>query len=455
MEIGDSFGAVMNKQPEQPITADRVLAYPSPAMAWLTVAVLFILYIRSLADRYLIALVVEPIKLDLGLSDFQISLLQGPAFAILYCLCAIPVGLALDRYSRRWVLFLCVAVWSLGAAGCGLAGGFLALAVARSLVGAGEAGFSTGAYSIVGDSFPPERVSLAMSIFVMGGVMGAGIVFLLGGPLVNLILDGGVAHWPLMDHFTPWQQAFVITGLPGVLMALLVFLFPEPPRRHVRDHATAGYGAALKFMGHHKKLFVAIFVGFGMVYTCTISLQLWLPSYFVRVHGWAPGRIGIVLGTAQILAALSLPVHGWIVDRLYRGGRRDAHLYWCIASACLAIPCAVAALLVPNPWLTVVLFGLYMTFILSTASMGPAATQVVTPADLRGRTSAVYVLTTGLIAMAVGPALVGFITDRVLGDPAKVGMSLIILILCVLVPALVLFGWGREQMRRLLNADHI
>ena len=124
------------------MTAQSVAAkehYPSPFMQWLTVGVLFILYIRSLADRYLIALLVEPIKADTGMSDFQISLLQGGAFAVLYCVCAIPVGLALDRFSRRWVLFACVALWSLGAAGCGLVGSFATLAVMRSLVGAGEA----------------------------------------------------------------------------------------------------------------------------------------------------------------------------------------------------------------------------------------------------------------------------------------------------------------------------
>src|SRR6266404_982177 len=184
-------------------------AYPRPTVAWLTVTILFILYIRSLADRYLMALLVEPIKASIGLTDFQISLLQGPAFAVFYCLCAIPVGLALDRYSRRWVLFVCILVWSLGAAGCGLAGTFVAMAVARALVGGGEAGFSTGAYSIVGDSFPPARVSLAMSVFVMGGVMGAGIVFLAGGPLVQVILGGGGADWPLMHSFLPWQRAFL------------------------------------------------------------------------------------------------------------------------------------------------------------------------------------------------------------------------------------------------------
>jgi len=424
--------------------------YPATAVAWFTVAVLFILYIRSLADRYLIALLVEPMKASIGLTDFQISLLQGPAFAVFYCICAVPVGLALDRYSRRWVLFACVLFWSLGAGACGLAGSFVALAIARALVGGGEAGFSTGAYSIVGDSFPAARVSLAMSVFVMGGIMGAGIVFLLGGPLVEAILHGAAGDWPLMHYFQPWQRAFLLTGFPGVLTAVLVFLFPEPARHHTATDQP-GYGDALRFVGSHRRLFTAVFVGFGLIYTCTIALQLWLPTYLVRVHGWAPGRIGVLLGVAQLLAAASLPVHGWIVDRLFRRGVRDAHLFWCIISLSVALPFAVAALLVSNPWLTIILFGIYMALALSSASMGPAATQVVTPQHLRGRVSALYVLTSGLIAMAVGPSLVGFVTDKILGDPRMVGTSLIIVVVVIFIPALGLFALGRAQMKRLLT----
>ena len=113
---------------EQAGTVERL--YPRGAVAWLSVAVLFLLYIRSLADRYLMALMVDPIKQDLGLSDTQMGLLQGLAFAVLYSICAIPVGLLLDRKSRRWVLFGCIVVWSSGAAACGLAGSFLMLASA-------------------------------------------------------------------------------------------------------------------------------------------------------------------------------------------------------------------------------------------------------------------------------------------------------------------------------------
>lgn len=128
----------MNATIAVPLAGSPGRSYPRAVVAWLTVAILFILYIRSLADRYLMALMVEPIKADLGLTDLQFSLLQGPAFAVLYAICAIPVGLALDRSSRRWVLFFCVLVWSAGAGACGLAGTFALLALSRSLVGAGS-----------------------------------------------------------------------------------------------------------------------------------------------------------------------------------------------------------------------------------------------------------------------------------------------------------------------------
>ena len=431
--------------------------YPGPAVAWLTVGVLFVLYIRSLADRYLMALMIEPIKADLGLSDFQISLLQGLAFAVLYSICAIPVGLALDRGKRRWVLFACIVVWSAGAASCGLATGFATLALGRAFIGAGEAGYTTGAYSIIGDSFPPKKVSLAMSIFVMGGVMGAGIVFLLGGPLVGLILDGGISHWPGMGGFKPWQQAFIITGIPGILTALLVFLFPEPARHkpaapaQSSAQASGGYGEALRFIMAHPRSFAGIILGIGSVYTVTIAMQLWSPAYLARTYGWTPAQIGLSMGLAQMLAALSLPLHGWVADRLYSGGRKDAHLVWCLWTLCLAAPFAVAAYLASSPWVTVVLFGIYMTLIHSTSSIGPAAAQVITPPQLRGRVSAIFVLVTGLIGMVVGNSTVGFITDHVLGDPARVGTSLVILVVVALAIAALLFAQGRAEMRRLTD----
>ena len=426
--------------------------YPRPPIAWLTVIVLFLLYILSLVDRYVIALLMEPIKADLGISDFELSLLQGLAFAVFYAICAIPVGLALDRFDRRKVLFGCILIWSLGAAGCGLATGFATLAIGRALIGAGESGFTTGAYSIVGDSFPPERVSFAMSIFVMGGVMGAGIVFLLGGPLVGAVLDGAISHWPLLAGFAPWQQAFLITGIPGLLMAFLVFLFPEPKRRRAASAVApnGGYGEALAFILANRRAFSAIILGTGLVYTVTIAMQLWSPAFFMRVHGWSPAQIGVAMGLAQMLPALSLPFHGWMADRFFAKGRTDAHLVWCLITMIAAAPFAFFAYLVSDPWVTVVLFGIYMTLILSTSSLGPAAAQVVTPPELRGRVSAIFVLVTGLVGMVVGNSAVGFATDYIFGDPQKVGVSLAALVVVVFSIVAVLFMQGRAGMRAMI-----
>lgn len=428
--------------------------YPRPPVAWLTVVVLFLLYILSLVDRYVIALLVEPIKADLGISDFQLSLLQGLAFAVFYAICAIPVGLALDRFDRRKVLFGCIFLWSLGAAGCGLATGFATMAIGRALIGAGESGFTTGAYSIVGDSFPPERVSFAMSIFVMGGVMGAGIVFLLGGPLVGAVLNGALSGWPLLAGFAPWQQAFLITGIPGLLMAFLVFLFPEPQRRRAAPapEANGGYGEALAFILANGRAFSAIILGTGLVYTVTIAMQLWSPAYFIRVHGWTPAQIGVTMGLAQMLPAFSLPLHGWIADRFFARGRTDAHLVWCLITMIVAAPFAFFAYLVANPWVTVVLFGIYMSLILSTSSLGPAAAQVVTPPELRGRVSAIFVLVTGLIGMVVGNSAVGFATDYIFGDPKQVGVSLAALAVVMFSLVAVLFIRGRAGMRAMIAA---
>ncbi|CAN5153460.1 hypothetical protein BH09PSE3_BH09PSE3_17840 [soil metagenome] len=422
--------------------------YPSPAMGWFTVAILFLLYILSLTDRNIMALMVGPIKQDLGLSDLQISLLQGPAFAVLFCLCAIPLGVALDRYSRRVVLYFSITLWSIAAATCGLASSFAMLFISRAGVGAGESGFGTGSYSILGDSFPPQRVSLAMSVFIMGGVMGAGIVFLVGGPIVAIAMKAGPEIWPVLGLVQPWQKVFILTGAPGILLSLLVFAFREPPRRKKPAASGAGYGEAWRFMRSHPPLYIATFVGFGLCYAVTIGFQLWTPSYLVRVHGWEPGRIGPVIGIAQIAAAALMPIHGWIVDAMYRRGRKDAHLFWCMLTVLLAAPCGIAAFMVQNPWLTVGFYWLFMTLVLSTASMGPATVQVVTPQHLRGRVSAIYVLATGLIAMAGGPAFIGLVTDKVLHDEKMVGTSLIISVIFVLLPAALLFAVGRASMRR-------
>lgn len=426
--------------------------YPSPVMGWITVAVLFVLYILSLTDRYIIALVSEPMKQDLGLSDFQLSLLQGPAFAVLYSLCAIPIGFALDRYGRRIVLYLSVTFWSIAATLCGVAPNFAMLAATRAGVGLGEAGFTTGSYAVIGDSFPPERISLPMTLFVMGGVMGAGIVFLLGGPLVAALTAYGAIELGPLGAMEPWRMAFIITGVPGIALAFLIFLFRETNAK--KDAAAAqglGYSEAFAFVGKHFTFYFSVFIGIAVVYAATIGLQFGMPQFLIRNFGWQPLQIGLTMGVAQILAALTLPVHGMIVDRLYKTGKHGIHLTWCIGASIVGIIAGVGACVAPNPWLSVTLFGIYMVAGMAAAGIGPALVQIATPAHLRGRISAIFVVCTGLISMGVGPTFTGFLTDFVYRDEAKVGWSLATAVLVLLPLSIFILSMGGSKLKAMVD----
>jgi sugar phosphate permease len=288
----------------------------------------------------------------------------------------------------------------------------------------------------------------------MGGVMGAGIVFLLGGPLVRAVLDSGVTVWPLLGPVAPWQRVFIYTGAPGGLLAFLIFAFREPSRRQTAPATkeSGGYGEALRFVLANPRTFLAIFLGFGLVYSMTIAMQQWSPAFFTRVYHWRPDQIGVRLGLAQIFGGFTLPLHGMIVDRMMRAGRRDAPLLYSLITGAIAIPLAMAAYWVRDGWVSVVLIGLFFAFMLASSSMGPVSVQLVSPQALRGRISALYVLAMGLFAMSIGTAVVGVLTDHVFGDPARVGDSLIAAALIVMAPGVALFAWGRGGLRRLIGA---
>ena len=172
--------------------------YPAPLIAWYGVFVLFLLYGLSIVDRLIISLLVGPIRSDLGISDFQFSLLQGVAFGIFYATFALPIGALVDRYSRRKLIFWGVFVWSLATLACGAARSYLQLFLARIGVSAGESTLSPAAYSMLADSFPPQRLTTAMTLFSLGGFVGYGLAYILGGTIITLASAGGSISLPLL-----------------------------------------------------------------------------------------------------------------------------------------------------------------------------------------------------------------------------------------------------------------
>lgn len=395
----------------------------------LAVGILLLLYALSVLDRQILALLVEDIKRDLSLSDVEFSALQGIAFALFYGLFALPIGWLVDKYSRRWIIYLGVTCWSLATAACGLAQNFSQLFMARAAVGAGEASLAPAGQSILADMFPPERLSFAMAMFTLGAGIGAGLAFLFGGPMVDMVSGWGTISLPWIGELAPWRTVMLLVGLPGIVLAFAVFLLPEPIRRAFPKPAAGqrdghGYGS---FVRTHWKFLAMHHGGFGFLQVALIGVQLWMPAYMSRTFGWTPGESGIWMGTIMIVTAVvGLPLHGALVDRLYRTGARDAHMLWYGCVCLVAAPITIIAFLSGSEILSLAGFALVYLMLLGGPSIGSASLQIVAPGNLRGKLAATYMLVTGLIGSAAGPMAVAAVTDLVLKDEGKLGISLAI-----------------------------
>src|ERR1700723_2715558 len=208
--------------------------YPSSFAAWYSVAVLMLIYIFSFIDRSAISLIVEPMKRDLQISDTQIGILQGSAFALLYIFLGLPIARLSDRHSRRAIIAAGVFIWSIMATLCGLARTVMQLFVARIGVGVGEAALSPAAYSIITDSFPLSKLGKAFGVYNIGITIGAGVAFLVGGIVVAAVSHAGATYTlPVLGEVRAWQMVFIVTGAPGIVLPLLLLTFPEPARREI------------------------------------------------------------------------------------------------------------------------------------------------------------------------------------------------------------------------------
>jgi MFS family permease len=205
--------------------------YPSAGYAWYVVVVLTIAYTVSFIDRQIMALMVEPIRRDLEISDTQMSLLLGLAFAVFYTLLGIPIARLADRYSRRGIIAAGIAVWCFMTAACGLSRNYAQLFLARVGVGVGEAALSPSALSMMSDYFPKETRGRAVAFYTMGISMGVGLAMILGGQVIALVSQAPPVTLPVVGQLFAWQTVFVVVGLPGILVAALMLTVREPPRK--------------------------------------------------------------------------------------------------------------------------------------------------------------------------------------------------------------------------------
>ena len=377
--------------------------FASTAYRYYVLALLIAVGVCSWVDRFIFSILLQPIKLEYGFSDTQLGLLGGLAFGLFYASVGLPVAWLADRYNRRNIITIAIAVWSAMTALGSLATGFATLFLARVGVGLGEAGGSPPSQSLVADYFPPERRAFAMGVLFMYIPLG----FLVGG-----LVGGWVTEW------FGWRTALLVVGLPGLLLAVLVrFTLREPPRGLSEQHQRAAapppsFGATVRFFLsrsalRHLPLAGAIH-GVG-----AWGASVWLPSYFERVHGMSRGEIGTWLALIfGICGTLGTFIGGRIADRLVaRTG--DARWYaWFSAIVLVAgMPVGVLTYLWPTPHMAL-LFLCVPTF-LGHMFLGPVTGTIQSLAGVRRRAmaAAFYLFLANLVSMGCGPLIIGAISD--------------------------------------------
>jgi len=366
-------------------------------------ALLTTVYVINYVDRQILSILLEPIKKAFALSDTQLGLLSGVAFALFYATLGMPIAMWADRGNRRHIITLATTVFSVMTAACGYAQSFTTLLLARIGVGCGEAGSSPPSHSIIADLYPPEKRATAMAIFALGVNIGILIGFLVGG-------------W--VNEFFGWRTAFLVVGAPGLLLAILVhFTLDEPERGHSDGRSAEAaeqppsIWAAFAFMWRRRSLRHIVigatlnsFVGYGAV--------AWVPAYLIRSYGMSTAEVGtalaLIIGIAGGIGTFS---GGYFADRL---GQRDVRWNMWLVAACVSagVPFSFAVFLAPSAAWALVAFIVPAS--VGSLFLGPslAMVQGLVPVRMRTLASAILLFILNIIGLGIGPLAVGMVSDQ-------------------------------------------
>jgi len=409
------------------------------AAAWAIVVVLLVLYVVSYMDRTVMGFMVIPIERDLGVSEFTVSLLLGPSFSVFYVLAGLFMGWLVDRFPRRWIIAAGVTTWGAATMGGGLASNFAALALSRTGVGVGESVLTPAAHALIAESFPPKRLSTAMSVYTMGAVIGGGIGMVVSGLIVHAVAEHGAVAVPVFGIMRGWQAVFLAIGELSLALMPLIFVVHEPRATHRSRAVDAAAGQTfLDLVRRHWRLYILLPVGFGCTNIIVGAYLAFTATFMIRTYGVNAAEAGLALGIQNLIAGLIGQVGGaMVVDWLYARGVKDAHTRFQVLGLAVSLPLMLVAFHAPNAAMFLACSSAFYCLTYPYVAYAGAALQLFSPTRLRGRVSALFLAIVGLLG-AVGAPAAGALTDGLFHDRARVGDSLSIVTVCV-APFIVLF----------------
>ncbi|MEN3951997.1 MFS transporter [Iodidimonas sp. SYSU 1G8] len=436
--------------------------YPKPLYAWFVVAILVVAAMISYIDRQVIAIVLQPMKDDMNLSDTEISWLYS-GFAIFYAIAGLPLARMADTYNRKWLIAAGVFVWSLMTVACGLTRSYVLIFMARIGVGVGEAVLSPATNSMVGDMFPRDKIPLALSVFQTGAIMGSAIAFIIGGAALGLMQDLATGNeLPLVGELRPWQLTFIVVGVPGFLVVLLIMMIREPVRRNLAAMGTtpsvAPKGVPVReivaFYKHNWQTMFYHHVGFLSLALAGFAFVFWTVSFFTRVHGMEAAAASQIFGWIFLIAGPAGAVWaGMQAGYFTRRGRKDGNILAGMIGGALTIPSIVLIQVMPNATWAFVLYAPALFFVNAPFGLAYGALPVITPPPMRAQVAAFYMLVVSG-GMAFGPVLAAMFNDHIFTGDDGVRWSLVTLSsLCGIIGVTCLALCRKHYARSMMEAD--
>ncbi len=362
--------------------------------------ILVVVYTFNFIDRQIVGILAVPIKADLGLTDSELGLMGGLAFALFYTGLGIPVAMLADRFSRTWIMTVALVIWSGMTAASGLATNFWQLFAARLGVGVGEAGGVAPAYSLISDFFPPGQRARAMSVYSFGIPIGSAIGIVFGGIIASMI---------------NWRWAFFIVGIAGVVIApIFRMTIKEPPRGGFDRQREAVKPPGLKLIFTTlmtKPSFWLLSLGASFSSMMGYGVFFWLPSFFVRSYSLTLLNASLFYGAVLLIGGLAgIWAGGWLGDRFGQDKRSNYARIPAIAFLC-TVPFYILAIL--SPTLTLAFFVLLVPTALGLAWLGPviSAIQHLVRPDMRATASAIFLFINNLIGIGLGTYAIGALSD--------------------------------------------
>ena len=350
-------------------------------------------------DRLLAVVVSQPLRLEFGLSDTQYALLTGPAFVVVYAAASILFGRLADKQNRRRLIALVLTFWSAMTALCGFAKSFGLLAFARAGVGVGEGGANPAGMSLLSDHFPPRRRSLALALFQVGGNLGMLASFM-------------GASWIAASH--GWRAAFWVAAVPGLVLAVLILLFmPDAPRGQYdgETQAPLTFGETIRQLWRNKAyVWLCWAASFGVF--SSLGMLIWLPQFFIRLHGMDQKEVGFLFGPAASLGLIvGMLLGGWLGNRMARA-HLAAPVWICVGANLVLVPVLLTVLWSASTGLALLACFLAMGLAVLYAPAFQATMQSVAPARQRGMAGACSNVLNALIGQGLIPLFVGILSDR-------------------------------------------